>query len=162
MVDMSEPGNANRPVIILARWSDRFIAWLIDAVILTILASALLIGMSEAQDYGAGNNEMSDITNYAVSGAVFFAYFIALEYRTGQTIGKKVLNIRLVGMDGEKPGLAGVALSSLGKAFILPLDVVVGWIVTNDKRQRICNKLGDTIVVKIKESEYSDLKYVKD
>ena len=33
---MSEPGNANRSAIVLARWSDRFIAWLIDAVILTV------------------------------------------------------------------------------------------------------------------------------
>lgn len=159
---MSESGNANRPAIILARWSDRFIAWLIDAVILTILASALLIGMSGVQDFSVDDNGTADITSYAVSGAVFFAYFIAMEYRSGQTIGKKILNIRLVGMDGGRPSLAGVAISSLGKAFILPLDVVIGWIATNDRRQRICNKLGDTIVVKIKETKYSDLKYVKD
>lgn len=159
---MSDPGNAGRPAIVLARWSDRFIAWLIDAVILTIVASALLIVTSGVQDYNQEAYGTSDITSYAVSGAVFFTYFIALEYRTGQTIGKKILNIKLVGMDGERPGVAGVAVSSLGKAFILPLDVVAGWIITNEKRQRICNKLGDTIVVKIKETEYSDLKYVKD
>ena len=159
---MSDPDNANRPTIILARWSDRFIAWLIDAVILTILASALLIGLSGVQDFSVVDNGTADITSYTISGGVFFAYFIAMEYRSGQTIGKKILNIRLVGMDGGRPSLAGVAVSSLGKAFILPLDVVIGWIATNDKRQRICNKLGDTIVVKIKETEYSDLKYVKD
>ncbi len=159
---MSEPGNANRSAIVLARWSDRFIAWLIDAVILTVLASALLIGMSGVPDYSEGSGDTSDISSYAISGTIFFAYFIALEYRTGQTIGKKALNIRLVGIDGGRPGLAGVAISSLGKAFILPIDVIVGLIVSNDKRQRICNKLGDTIVVKIKESERSDLRYVKD
>ena len=159
---MSKPDNSNRPAIILARWSDRFIAWLIDIVILTILASALLIGMSGVQDYSVENSQTSDITSYGVSGTIFFVYFIVLEYKTGQTIGKKILSIKLVGMNGESPSLAGVAVSSLGKAFIMPIDVIAGWIVTNDKRQRICNKLGDTIVVKIKESEYSDLTYIKD
>ena len=99
---MSEPDNANRSAIILARWSDRFIAWLIDAVILTILASALLIGLSGVQDFSVDDNGTADITSYTVSGAVFFAYFIAMEYRSGQTIGKKILNIRLVGMDGRE------------------------------------------------------------
>ena len=36
-------------------------------------------------------------------------------------------------------------------------------ILTNEKRQRIFNKLGNTLIIKIKESENdSDFKYIKD
>ena len=46
---------------------------------------------------------------------------------------------------------------------MLPFDVILGWILTNEKRQRIFNKLGDTIVVKIKDAkDVSDVTYLKD
>lgn len=31
-------------------------------------------------------------------------------------------------------------IESFGKAFLLPLDVVLGWIFTNDRRKRIFNR----------------------
>ena len=34
----------------------------------------------------------------------------------------------------------------------MPIDVILGWILTNEKRQRVFNKLGDTVVVKIKDN----------
>jgi hypothetical protein len=54
----------------------------------------------------------------------------------------------------------------LGKAFLLPLDVLLRWILTNDKRQRIFNRVSDSIVVKLKEAEdhdiFKNITYVKD
>ncbi len=64
---------------------------------------------------------------------------------------------------GNSPSLKGVIIGSFGKAFLLPIDVVLGWILTNEKRQRVFNKLGDTLVVKIKDSDdTSDISYSKD
>jgi hypothetical protein len=46
---------------------------------------------------------------------------------------------------------------------LLPIDVLLGWILTNQKRQRIFNKLGDTVIIKIKETEdNSSTTYLKD
>jgi len=54
-------------------------------------------------------------------------------------------------------------ISSFGKSFLLPIDVVLGWFLTNEKRQRVFNKLGDTLIVKITESDnISDIRYTKD
>jgi hypothetical protein len=54
-------------------------------------------------------------------------------------------------------------IGSFGKSFLLPIDIVLGWILTNEKRQRVFNKLGDTLVVKIKIPEdISDVTYTKD
>ena len=94
---------------------------------------------------------------------MFLSYWIILEYKTGQTIGKKMFNLKVTNSQGGKPSLIGVVISSFGKSFILPVDMILGLIITNDKRQRIFNKLGDTLIIKIKESETdSDFKYIKD
>ena len=53
-------------------------------------------------------------------------------------------------------------IGSFGKAFLLPLDVLLGWILTNESRQRIFNKLGDTIVIKAQKDNETDVKYTKD
>ena len=100
---------------------------------------------------------------YIPTSVMFLAYWIILEYKTGQTIGKKMFNLKIVNNLGERPSLIGVIISSFGKSFILPIDIILGWIITNEKRQRICNKLGNTLIIKIKDSEdNSDFKYIKD
>ena len=100
---------------------------------------------------------------YVPTSVMFFSYWIILEYKTGQTIGKKMFNLKITNSQGEKPSLIGVVISSFGKSFILPIDMILGLIITNDKRQRIFNKLGDTVIIKIKELDVdSDFKYIKD
>ena len=100
---------------------------------------------------------------YIPTSVMFLSYWIILEYKTGQTIGKKMFNLKIVNNLGERPSLIGVIISSFGKSFILPIDIILGWIITNEKRQRVFNKLGNTLIIKIKDSEdNSDFKYIKD
>jgi hypothetical protein len=47
--------------------------------------------------------------------------------------------------------LKSVAIQGFGKAFLLPLDVLLGWIFTNDNRQRLFSKAANTIVIKVSE-----------
>jgi uncharacterized RDD family membrane protein YckC len=77
--------------------------------------------------------------NYLISSLVFTAYWTYFESTSGQSIGKKILHLKTTGLQGENIDLKTAVLESLGKAFLLPLDVVLGWIFTNDKRQRIFN-----------------------
>ena len=88
---------------------------------------------------------------------------MVLEYKKGQSIGKKIFCLRVVDLYGKSPSLASVAISSFGKAFVLPLDIIFGLIFTNQKRQRIFNKISDTIVIKIKqEGNSEEISYKKD
>ena len=76
-----------------------------------------------------------------------------------------MFNLKITNSQGEKPSLIGVVISSFGKSmpYLLPIDIILGWIITNEKRQRIFNKLGNTLIIKIKDSEdNSDFKYIKD
>lgn len=140
--------------LILARWSDRFWAWLIDFFIISII-SGIIISVLISSATLSIKNEMFWVhsTNYIPTSLVFFSYWLILEYKTGQSIGKKILHLKITDNYGKSPDLKEVAISSFGKSFLLPLDVILGWIFTNKKRQRLFNKIGNTLVIKIKDSK---------
>ena len=148
--------------IILAKWKDRFFAWLVDFVIISLISSSIFFLSFLYLNYNFENFITND-GMYIPTSVMFFSYWIILEYKTGQTIGKKMFNLKIVNNLGERPSLIGVIISSFGKSFILPIDIILGWMITNEKRQRVFNKIGNTLIIKIKDSEdESDFKYIKD
>ncbi len=76
----------------------------------------------EQPDYGYGWS--------TAEALVAFVCFIAVHWiflsRTGQTIGKKVMNIRIATMDGKRPPMSDLLLKRYGFGNILPLVPVVG------------------------------------
>jgi uncharacterized RDD family membrane protein YckC len=128
-----------------ACWKDRFWAWLIDVLLVGILWVSFLT--------------ISKTTSFSPAGlglltALLFVYWTALEGYRGQSLGKMLLNIVVVGQEGEKIGFKDSALESLGKAFLLPLDCLVGWVVYKGRGQRAFNKLSNTIVASADEVKW--------
>jgi len=159
---MSDSDSGIPSKIVLAKWTDRFLAWLIDFIIISIISTSIIFASFGTIDYDE-DAILAESTQYIPTSILFFAYWTILEYKTGQTIGKKILNLKVTNINGKKPDLKGIMISSFGKSFLLPIDVVLGWLLTNEKRQRVFNKLGDTLIVKSKESEdISDVTYTKD
>ena len=84
-------------------------------------------------------------------------YWTFFETVKGQSIGKMVLKLRTVEFSGrmnyqtagKTVGVKSAAIQSFGKSFLLPIDLVLGWIFTNKYRQRIFNRLSNTVVVKL-------------
>ncbi|MHA7647031.1 RDD family protein [Nitrosopumilus sp. S4] len=161
---MSNPDSNMSSKIIIAKWTDRFLAWLIDFVIISIFSTTLVLASFGSLDYDSSEDMFwAEGMQYIPSSIIFFSYWTILEYKTGQTIGKKILNLKITNINGDRPSLKGVLISSFGKSFLLPIDVILGWVLTNEKRQRVFNKLGDTLVIKIKNSEEkSGVEYSKD
>jgi uncharacterized RDD family membrane protein YckC len=130
--------------------------------------------MEWTNDYQRARQELGIPENYDVmaiiaigriSSFVFFSYWTYFESTTGQSIGKKVMNLKTTNLNGTIAEGKRVALAAFGKAFLLPFDVFLGWIFTNEKRQRIFNRASNTIVIKIKtESRSTDgnVRYIKD
>ena len=159
---MSDSDSNISSKIVLAKWTDRFLAWLIDFIIISIISTSIVFAVLGTIDFDE-DAILAESTQYIPTSLLFFAYWTILEYKTGQTIGKKILNLKVANISGNNPSLKGVIIGSFGKAFLLPIDVLLGWILTNEKRQRVFNKLGDTLVVKIKIPEdTSDVTYTKD
>ena len=159
---MSNVDNSESSKIILAKWKDRFFSWLVDFVIISLISSSIFFLSFLYLDYNFENFITND-GMYIPTSVMFFSYWIILEYKTGQTIGKKMFNLKITNSQGEKPSLMGVVISSFGKSFILPIDMILGLIITNEKRQRIFNRIGNTIVIKIKKNDdVLNPKYSKD
>jgi uncharacterized RDD family membrane protein YckC len=164
--------------ILLARWVDRFIAWIIDFVIVNVavwivlglaLASQSFLNMEEMMAFDGDNGNdffferegpgagwwwwsggfLSGTLSFLITSLVFFGYWTYFEYARGQSIGKIVMRIKTTDLYGNKPSLKSVMLESFGKSFLLVIDIILGWIFTDDKRQRIFNRAGNTIVIKI-------------
>jgi uncharacterized RDD family membrane protein YckC len=83
-----------------------------------------------------------------ILSGLMFVYWTALEGYRGQSLGKMLLNIVVVGPYGEAIGFRDSALQSFGKAFLLPVDCLIGLLAYREKRQRFFNKLSDTVVKK--------------
>ena len=159
---LSNIDNSESSKIILAKWKDRFFAWLVDFVIISLISSSIFFLSFLYLNYNFENFITND-GMYIPTSVMFFLYWIILEYKTGQTIGKKMFNLKITNSFGEKPSLVGVIISSFGKSFILPIDMILGLIITNEKRQRVFNKLGNTMIIKIKKSDDNEnIKYLKD
>ena len=66
----------------------------------------------------------------------------------GQSIGKMVMKIKVTRLNGEPIDFGKALVESVGKAFLLPVDCIIGWIAFSDKKQRLFNHLSNTMVVK--------------
>lgn len=159
--------NEQSPEIVLATWGTRFWAWIVDFIIVNIALGILfaIVAMPLWFTMIMNPSMMSSMPNnlwwntvgapftFAASSLAFFGYWLFMEYKyDGQSIGKMLLHIRTTDMAGKQPDLKSIAISSFGKAFLLPLDVVLGWIFTNDKRQRLLGRAANTIVIKTSET----------
>ena len=123
----------------LASWDDRFWARLIDVLLMSILWQRILT----AQELSAFRPE-----GIALLGFILFVYWTALEGYRGQSLGKMLLNIVVTGPVGECIRFRDAAMEAFGKAFLLPLDCLIGWLYFRKSRQRLFSRLADCIVVK--------------
>ena len=140
----------------IARWSDRFFAWLIDYVIVFAGAFAIFFVVFYASNFENliyDDFQYESTFDWAPISLVFLGYWIILEYKTGQSIGKMALQLKITNLRGEKANLKEIVISSFGKSFLLPIDIILGWIFSNKKRQRIFNKIGNTIIIKLEREE---------
>jgi uncharacterized RDD family membrane protein YckC len=150
-----EPAVSAAPGLKMAFWWERFIAWLIDSVIVAVALSivglfTLLVGQPLAVFATYGVPSWANIFfNFSVHAIILFVYWMFMEGLYGQSFGKMVMRIRVTRLDGSPIDMGHAALESAGKAFFLFLDMVLGWALYPRRRQRIFNYLSETIVIKV-------------
>ena len=127
--------------LMLASSGERLLAWLIDGIIIGFVVSALAFP-------GRFFPFHAPFLNLSLNSIALFLYWTYTEGTTGQSIGKKVMKIKVTDLNGEPIDISKSMYQALGKAFLLPLDVIIGLIAYGEKEQRLFNHLSDTIVVK--------------
>ncbi len=135
---------------VLANWGERFVAWLIDMVILGIITTPLNWFVSwTLLPWMPSYFKFIPFVDLGLSNVIFFIYWTLIEGNNGQSIGKMVIRIRVTRSDGKRLDLVQAAIESIGKAFLLPLDCIIGWIFFPTKNQRLFSYISDTVVVHI-------------
>ncbi len=133
----------------IGRWGERFLAYVIDVIIVGLAVGVLLAGPESEQVLGA---EEDALVNWPIVSSVFFAYFVILEYFTGYTIGKRVFRLMVSDKDGARPTIKSLLISNFGKAYLMPFDAIIGMIVIKDTKQRALAKFAGVITVKVSNS----------
>lgn len=132
----------------LASWGDRFVAWLLDAIIVGIVVGILrLLGLIVGLTWSVWPSWIP-FFNFDLGGVIFFLYWMFMDGSYGQSFGKMIMRLKVTRLDGSPTGIGPAALESVGKAFLLPLDCILGWLLYPKKRQRIFNYISETIVIK--------------
>jgi len=151
---------------VLATWGMRFAAAVIDYLIVAIVVFVpVLLVLSNR--WGGEQNVIARLRGDSGSStavllevglfSVFFVYNLVCEAAFQATLGKRLLNLRVVGYGGARPSFGAVFVRNVTKAlsYGVPLvNVVVGlplamvMIAVDHDRQRIGDRLAHTYVLR--------------
>jgi uncharacterized RDD family membrane protein YckC len=107
---------------------ERFVAWLIDIAIIDFALLALGAIFFWGTPLTLLNSGVglwwSGLFNVSSSGVIFFLYWLFMDGAYGRSIGKMVMHLRVTRLDGKPITFVQSAIESVGKAFLLPLEVL--------------------------------------
>jgi len=136
----------------LATWGTRFLAWLVDVIILGIIIGFIPVNTWLFINWGWFGLSFQVV--------ILLLYWTITEGYKGQSLGKMIFNIKVTDMKGNKIGYDKALIQAIGKSLILPLDFLIGLFIS-ENRQRLFNKLSDTIVIKEPSKKMKGVKYEK-
>jgi uncharacterized protein len=128
-----------------AGFGRRFAAALLDTLF-WLIAFSLFIPESAFE-----GSETAGAIAGLVLLTVWFNYFAFCEWRWGQTIGKSMLGLRVMAIDGGRLSWNAAAIRNLFRIVELPLALIgVDWAIVNrsPRRQRLGDRAADTLVVR--------------
>jgi uncharacterized RDD family membrane protein YckC/DNA-binding transcriptional ArsR family regulator len=107
--------------LLLASFKRRAYGFLIDSALILLITS--LFALPEL---------LFDLQNVDLITLAFFPILLLWGYSTllegfnGQTLGKRIVGLKVVRTDGKKLSYDHAAVRNFGKAFLLPFDLLVG------------------------------------
>ena len=149
--DGTPPGMA--PVVRFAGFRIRFVAALIDSIIMSALSS--IIGVLLMLMF-AGVRSYGDIFPSFVAGSyvaqmgVVWAYNILMIHRKGATIGKMVFGLKVVSTDGGRVAIGKIVLRETIGKFISGIILCIGFMMVGwtKKKQGLHDMIAGTVVVR--------------
>jgi uncharacterized RDD family membrane protein YckC len=116
-------------------------AALIDLALLFGLFVVLSVTIGEASVGDGFSFSLNGIAGAALYVGLVLVYYFALEATVGQTVGKLLTGLRVVGVGGDRPSVGAAAIRTVVRVVDwLPLLYVVGFLTmlaTGARRQRL-------------------------
>jgi len=119
-------------------WMRRLLAFIVDGLIVWVALALIGLEAFSFRLLSAG----------PLSGPALYGYTVVLEYARGQTVGKWLMGLRVVGI-GSKTDLSRILIREISKVFfvLLALDILGGLLAARSGRQRYLEVLSDTTEV---------------
>lgn len=81
---------------------------------------------------------------------LLWMYFTLLEGFVGQSLGKRLVGLMVMRIDGKRLFYDHAAVRNFGKVFLLPFDLLVGYSLNDKRFMRYFDKFAGTIVVDLR------------
>ena len=134
----------------LATFERRALAFLIDFFM--TLAITILITLPDALSIlTAGGVFRFDINVIVfLTLALLWGYSTLLEGFAGQSLGKRIIGLKVVRIDGKRLSYDHAAVRNFGKAFLLPFDLLIGLRLKDERFIRYFDKFAGTTVIDLR------------
>ena len=113
-------------VLPLANFKKRTFAFLIDLAITFSVFMVFAIVPSAFSSLTAGDAFRLDSNNVIFFLLLFWIYLTLLEGFGGQSLGKRIIGLTVVRVDGKRMFYDHAAVRNFGKVFLLPVDLLIG------------------------------------
>jgi uncharacterized RDD family membrane protein YckC len=129
----------------------RFVATLVDLILFLIVFVVVAVVSGHAQASGGSVSASLTGAPALILDILFFLYYIVLEAVLGATLGKLLLGLRVVNVDGSRIGWGASIIRNLLRIIdVLPFFYLLGDILiwTSPQRQRLGDRVAKTVVVR--------------
>ena len=130
----------------LAAVRKRVYAFLIDLAIAVAVFAVYLALPYAFSLVTRGPTSILDPGVILFSLVLFWIYFTLLEGFVGQSLGKRIIGLMVVRIDGKKLFYDTAAVRNFGKVFLLPIDLIVGYSLKDVRFIRYFDKFAGTTV----------------
>jgi uncharacterized RDD family membrane protein YckC len=138
----------------LGHWLLRLVAFIIDSIILGIVAAILFFVLFIPLLFVGAFAGLWATWGYAlllpfVIGILSVLYFLILEVSWGGTLGKRILGLQVQTVKGGKVTFGQSFIRNISKIFwvFLLLDWIIGIATPGDKHQKYTDRIAGTTVV---------------
>jgi uncharacterized RDD family membrane protein YckC len=148
----------SEPQIDLNHWLYRFIAWVIDSIIIGIPVWLIWTFAIWSIIFSGGALWLLGFGSWLflplLFGLIEVLYFVFLDVSWGATIGKRVMGLKVQMTDGGKVNFGKAFIRNISK--IYPLFLFLDWIIGlatpgADRRQKYSDRMAGTTVVATKQ-----------
>src|SRR3989475_1816924 len=130
-------------------WIRRFFAGLIDGIVVAVVYLLFVLPLAFLG--------LAWYVAPLLYGAVWVVYSMLLEALFSATIGKRLLKLRVVAIDGNLDVMHCV-IRNISKIYwlLFLLDVIIGGVTQGDPRQRLFDRLARTTVTRVDQGAYME------
>ncbi|NWF86659.1 RDD family protein [Candidatus Bathyarchaeota archaeon] len=135
-------------------WLRRLVAFVIDSIIVGVFTLVIaliisLLSMLMALTTGLPWYMLNPFSFPFFAGILSILYFSLMETYYGTTLGKNIMSLKTVKLDGQKPTLDLALLRNASKIYwvIVLLDTIIGLATPGNPYQRITDRVASTTVI---------------